>query len=1107
MEGAVISKPEPAPSDPQWYKDAVIYQLHVKAFFDSNHDGIGDFAGLTAKLDYLQDLGVTALWLLPFYPSPLRDDGYDIADYRGVHPSYGSMRDFKLFVREAHRRGLKVITELVINHTSDQHPWFQRARRARPGSDARNFYVWSDSDRKFDGTRIIFLDTEKSNWSWDPVAKAYYWHRFYAHQPDLNFDHPAVFKAVVRVMRHWLDCGVDGLRLDAVPYLCEREGTTNENLPETHAILKRLRAEVDRNYSARMLLAEANQWPEDVLPYFGDGDECHMAFHFPLMPRLYMALAQEDRHPITDIMRQTPDIPAAAQWAIFLRNHDELTLEMVTDRERDYLWNIYAREPRARLNLGIRRRLAPLVDNDRRRIDLLNSLLLSMPGTPVIYYGDEIGMGDNVYLGDRDGVRTPMQWSPDRNGGFSHADPARLYLPPIMDPLYGYQVVNVEAEARLSTSPLNQMRRLLSIRSWRKAFGRGTITFLYPRNRKVLAYIRRFEDEIILCVANLSRAAQAVDLELSAFKGRVPVDLFDRTHFPGVTDRGYPLTLQGHSFFWFGLLEPGQTEGGLGAAEPEPMPEFITLVIRSGWGDLKVGRGASDLLVEALPRFVPSQRWFGAKDRMIKEIKVAAAAEIAAGVGIDNWRLLLVDTALSDGTTQRYFLPLGLAWGAPTTEPLAGLLPQTIAHVRRFRAEGILFDASGYEGFVWAVLDAIRENRDVPAEDGGRIRFRATGALEAAALPAQPAAKRAKGEQSNTTVFLEQKAIFKLYRRVQPGVHPEVEIMAYLTAKAPQVAIPALLGTIEWAPAEGDALATGLLMAYVQNQGDAWTYTREHLQRSFQDSLHGPPAQDKGYHALYFEIAAQLGRRTAELHRALCDPDETDPAFCPEPVGQSDLAEWVQEIGAQADSVCDGLRRWLGSNPGADQGVSDLARQVIDLLALFRDRLQRLTADRIQAVKTRYHGDLHLGQVLIKQNDVVIIDFEGEPRRSMSERRRKHTALKDVAGILRSFDYAAAAAARTVAELPAVQLEDFRKFCSEWRVQAEARFLDRYRDTIAGSPVWPGESGAAADLLEVLVLDKAFYEIGYELANRPNWLAIPLRAVVDLLGRNRGKSP
>ena len=475
-----------------WYKDAIIYQLHVKSFFDSNDDGIGDFPGLISKLDYIADLGVNTIWLLPFYPSPRLDDGYDISDYRDVHPDYGTLADFRHFIRAAHSRGIRVITELVINHTSDQHRWFQRARHAKPGSPWRNFYVWSDTDQKYAGTRIIFIDIERSNWTWDPVAGAYYWHRFYSHQPDLNFDNPQVLKAVLSVMRFWLQLGVDGLRLDAVPYLVEREGTNNENLPETHEILKRLRAEVDAAFPGRMLLAEVNQWPEDTKDYFGDGDECHMAFHFPLMPRMYMAIAREDRFPITDIMRQTPAIPESCQWAIFLRNHDELTLEMVTDSERDYLWQTYAADRRARLNLGIRRRLAPLLERDRRRIELMNSLLLSMPGTPVIYYGDEIGMGDNIHLGDRNGVRTPMQWSPDRNGGFSRADPAALVLPPIMDPLYGYGAVNVEAQTRDPHSILNWTRRMLAVRRRHPAFGRGTLTFLYPKNRKILAYLREY---------------------------------------------------------------------------------------------------------------------------------------------------------------------------------------------------------------------------------------------------------------------------------------------------------------------------------------------------------------------------------------------------------------------------------------------------------------------------------------------------------------------------------------------------------------------------------------------------------------------------------------
>ncbi|MGH6989164.1 MAG: maltose alpha-D-glucosyltransferase, partial [Stellaceae bacterium] len=520
--------------DPVWFKDVVIYEAHVKAFSDANNDGIGDFKGLTQRLDYLQDLGVTAIWLLPFYPSPQRDDGYDIADYRGIHPAYGTMQDFRHFTREAQRRGLRVITELVINHTSDQHPWFQRARRMKPGSRLRDWYVWSEDGKKYADTRVIFTDTEKSNWTWDPVANAYYWHRFFSHQPDLNFDNPQVVKAVTNTMRFWFEMGVDGMRLDAIPYLCEREGTASENLPETHAVLKQLRADLDRNFKNKMFLAEANQWPEDVQAYFGSGDECHMAYHFPLMPRIYSAIAQEDRHPITDIMRQTPEIPENCQWAIFLRNHDELTLEMVTDSERDYLWKTYAAESRARLNLGIRRRLAPLMDNDRRKIELMNSLLLSMPGSPIIYYGDEIGMGDNIFLGDRDGVRTPMQWTPDRNGGFSRADPARLYLPPLMDPIYGYQAVNVEAQSGNPSSLLNWMKRLIAARQARKVFGRGTLTFLYPSNRRIFVYVREYEDETVLCVANLARSAEATDLDLSTYHGRVPVELISRTRFPQI---------------------------------------------------------------------------------------------------------------------------------------------------------------------------------------------------------------------------------------------------------------------------------------------------------------------------------------------------------------------------------------------------------------------------------------------------------------------------------------------------------------------------------------------------------------------------------------------
>src|SRR3954452_16174931 len=571
--------------DPLWYKDAIIYQLHIKSFFDSNNDGIGDFAGLMMKLDYIADLGVNTIWLLPFYRSPRLDDGYDIAEYRAVHPDYGSMTDVKRFILAAHARGIRVITELVINHTSDQHPWFQRARKAKPGSPARNFYVWSDSDQKYSGTRIIFLDTERSNWTWDAVAGAYYWHRFYSHQPDLNFDNPKVLEAVLGVMRFWLELGVDGLRLDAVPYLIEREGTNNENLPETHDVLRRIRTELDKSYPGRMLLAEANQWPEDTKDYFGHGDECHMAFHFPLMPRMYMALAREDRFPITDIMRQTPQIPENCQWAIFLRNHDELTLEMVTDSERDYLWETYASARRARINLGIRRRLAPLLERDRRRIELMNCLLLSMPGTPVVYYGDEIGMGDNIHLGDRDGVRTPMQWTSDRNGGFSRADPEQLGLPPIMDPVAGFGAINVESQRRNPHSLLNWTRRMLAVRQRYRLFGRGEMRFVKPRNRKILAYIRKLDDQIVLCVANLAHTSQAVELDLAEFEGRIPVEIIGGTPFPPIGKLTYLLTLPQYGFYWFELRASAAAPSWRDAP-PEAMPEYTTIVLRNGFPDL-----------------------------------------------------------------------------------------------------------------------------------------------------------------------------------------------------------------------------------------------------------------------------------------------------------------------------------------------------------------------------------------------------------------------------------------------------------------------------------------------------------------------------------------
>ncbi|MGE4079132.1 MAG: maltose alpha-D-glucosyltransferase, partial [Reyranella sp.] len=765
-------------ADPLWYKDAVIYQLHVKSYFDSNNDGVGDFPGLISKLDYIADLGVNTLWLLPFYPSPRRDDGYDIADYRAIHPEYGKMADFRKFVSEAHRRGLRIVTELVINHTSDQHPWFQRARRAKPGSSTRNFYVWADNDQGYQGTRVIFVDSERSNWTWDPVANAFYWHRFYAHQPDLNFDNERVIEAVLRVMRFWLDMGVDGLRLDAVPYLVEREGTINENLPETHAVLKRLRAEMDKAYPDRMLLAEANQWPEDTKDYFGAGDECHMAFHFPLMPRMYMALAREDRFPITDIMRQTPQIPDNCQWAIFLRNHDELTLEMVTDSERDYLWQTYATDRRARINLGIRRRLAPLLERDRRRIELMNCLLISMPGTPVIYYGDEIGMGDNIRLGDRDGVRTPMQWSPDRNGGFSHAEPATLALPTIMDTLYGYEAVNVEAQLRDRHSLLHWMRRMLAVRRSHSAFGRGGLHFLYPKNRKVLAYLRELDNEKILCVANVSSTPQAVELDLSAYSGRVPIELNGGALFPPIGQLTYLLTLPPYGFYWFILAEASE-EPHWHTPAPEPLPDYVTIVMRDRLLETINQPVAAQLLErESLPPYLAKRRWFSAKGQSLSSIRIAYTTRLPG----DGREIVLAEIeTVTDGTTNRWQLPMSITWEEEQQAALPGQL--ALSRVRRGRRIGLLTDAFTLPEFGQQTLCALADGQSIETPEG-RIVFEPMAATtDALRCKADAAVLWLSAEQSNSSLIVDDAVMLKIFRRVAPGAHPEAEMGRYLTAR------------------------------------------------------------------------------------------------------------------------------------------------------------------------------------------------------------------------------------------------------------------------------------------------------------------------------------
>lgn len=1076
-----------------WYKDAVIYQLHVKAFLDSTGDGIGDFPGLTQRLDYIESLGVNVVWLLPFYPSPLRDDGYDISDYRDVHPFYGDMDDFKTFLDEAHRRGIRVLTELVINHTSDQHPWFQRARKAPRGSPEREFYVWSDTDERYAGTRIIFLDTEKSNWTWDPEANAYFWHRFYSHQPDLNFDNPAVLEEIIQVMRFWLDLGVDGLRLDAVPYLCEREGTNNENLPETHAILRKLRQEVDK-YPDRMLLAEANQWPEDTRAYFGEGDECHMAFHFPLMPRMYMALAQEDRHPITDILRQTPQIPEQCQWALFLRNHDELTLEMVTDDERDYLWRTYATDSRARLNLGIRRRLAPLLENDRRKIELMNALLLSMPGTPVLYYGDELGMGDNYYLGDRDGVRTPMQWSADRNGGFSRADPQRLYLPPIMDANYGYQAINVEAQQRDPSSLLNWMTRMIRVRKTHPAFGRGTLEFLYPRNRKVLAYMREYGDEKLLCVFNLARSAQAVELDLRAYAGAVPVELTGNSAFPPIGELPYMLTLPAYGFYWF-VLETEAAQPRWHVPPPEPAPDFITLIASDGWSSIFAGTQRARLEREVLPDFFFRQRWFGAKDAHFARFELDPRATLD---GAASYPLTLCDVLLPGGDTQRYFLPLSVQWGSEHLRAGAPLLGFTLCRVRSGARVGALLDACYDAGFVRDFVRALGEGRSA-AGAAGQIEF-SPGPDWPEIGPEAPI-RPVGAEQSNVSVIVDERVMLKIYRRIRAGDQPELEVARFLTEVANFPNTPKFLGAVEDVPESGERSTLAIAFAFVPNQGDAWNAIVEGLDRKLDDLTLVGEEIDEGQERegeLYvfpLDLAARLGERTAELHRAFATPT-SDPAFAAEPVTGDDVALWAETVGREADHVLNELERNL---TGLSGETGQLVSRLIEARDAVRERIEAIAGCAPIGLKTRIHGDYHLGQVLIAQDDVMIVDFEGEPARPLAERREKSSPLRDVAGMLRSLDYAASAAIERFASRTGEVPERIAAAAAAWRDRATQDFLDAY---FATAPELAGSGGASRpELLELFLLQKAFYEIAYETANRPAWLPIPVRGVLALLGR------
>jgi maltose alpha-D-glucosyltransferase/alpha-amylase len=1261
--------------DPLWYKDAIIYELHVRAFSDSNGDGIGDFPGLISKLDYLQELGITCIWLLPFFPSPLRDDGYDIANYVDVNPSYGTLNDFREFLDAAHQRNMQVMIELVINHTSDQHPWFKAARLAPPGSPQRDMYVWSSTDQRYKDARIIFTDTEKSNWTWDDTAKAFYWHRFFSHQPDLNFDNPLVIEEVLKAMRFWLDMGVDGLRMDAIPYLVERDATNCENLPETHTIIRKIRAAIDAEYANRLILAEANQWPADVRPYFGEGDECHMAFHFPLMPRIYMALRQEDRLPITDIMAQTPPIPDNCQWGLFLRNHDELTLEMVTDDERDYMYFAYSADPRMRINVGIRRRLAPLVDNNRRRIELLNSLLLSFPGTPLLYYGDEIGMGDNIYLGDRNGVRTPMQWTSDRNAGFSRCDPARLYFPVIMDPIYGYQVVNVEAQLSDQSSLLHWTRNMIALRKLFQVFGRGTLTFLNPTNRKVLAYLRDLErpdgsHETVLCVANLSRFAQPVSLDLAAFSGMQPVEMLGYVSFPAITQSPYSLTLAPYSFLWLELQPESLTRGQESEPEVELAEEIaegnaVALdLLTKGWSGWFAGHSMA-LLDTVLPVWLPRQRWFGAKTREIESVRLLDWLELPSAVAANTTIfsasdlpspssvppvLVFIEVRYSRDSPDVYQLPLAFSTGVDAERTTAEHPNSVLATLTTPTGPAVLHDASIREDMRQGLLTLIDHNAKIPlatahtaalevaaslaasasghtarqsiasgeaadlldhperatdsAATGSAVHLRphevfpsadadtipsdergsnsvphplsAGSQVAPAPISAQPgeaaapprsstsgapsAAQRLQlrespsagepaehvghlearrstvfskkhfaarapsrlsgAEQSNTSIIYGQQLILKLFRRLQPGENPEVEIGRYLTETVKFCCVPPFMGEMAITPANGEKTTTAVLQGLVANGRDGWAWFLDQLSNFFTSVGVLPPLPEPPLPALFadriscreahaaaspsLEAAGLLGRRTAELHLSLSTTTQ-DPAFAAIPVTPETLRQDARRIESQFASVLEILKSRFAT---FDEPTSDAAAKFISRRRDVASRVQALGNLEPRGQLIRIHGDYHLGQTLRTASsgpagDFVFLDFEGEPARTLAERRQKQSPLRDVAGMLRSFSYAAHSGldrhvSSDSAHKRSGNADRLTAWAIWWERSVAAEFLSSYRETIVARPGLLPPPEQCQALLNAYLLEKALYEVEYELNNRPAWLRIPLAGILAL---------
>ncbi|MEX0983298.1 MAG: maltose alpha-D-glucosyltransferase [Bacteroidales bacterium] len=1091
-----------------WYKDAVIYQAHVRSFLDSDGDGIGDFRGLIKKLDYLKNLGVNALWLLPFYKSPLRDGGYDISDFTHIHEDYGTMADFKRFIIEAHKRDLRVITELVLNHTSNEHMWFERARNAKPGSVYRDFYVWNDNTNKYSEARIIFQDFEISNWSWDPVAKAYYWHRFYSHQPDLNFDNPSVHNAVIKVLDFWFDAGVDGLRLDAVPYLYERDGTNCENLPETHQFLKKLRKHIDDKYDDKMILAEANQWPDDASEYFGKGDECHMSFHFPLMPRLYMSMRMEDRFPLIDILDQTPAIPDNCQWAIFLRNHDELTLEMVSDEERDYMYKSFTQNAMQKINLGIRRRLAPLLGNDRKNIELMNVLLFSLPGTPIVYYGDEIGMGDNYYLGDRDGVRTPMQWSADKNAGFSSAEPQQLFLPVIFNHDYHYETLNVENFEKNPSSLLWWMRRIIAKRKQYKAFSRGDIHFIDTNNSKILAFTRTYKEEIILVVINLSRYSQQAHLDLSQYEGYIPTEMFSKNDFTAIDERPYAFPLQFKNYFWFELRKPHEDE----IVEPLSVDYQLKLTNKQ-WNQLyePTKKALKNLLFE----YIQKNRWFRGKGKKLKEVEILDAVPMPTGD--QNSYILILETVYFEGKNDTYIIPLSIVFGDDLQDIKYHHPESAIANVEIEGRDGLLYDGSYNHDVRDFLLKQIVHRSKYKNKKG-----------EVVGLPGKNLGRKIKktdlplpsrilaAEQSNTSILYDNRFFLKLYRSPEEGKNPELDIIKVLTENTGFRNFPTYAGSVEYRTQGAESMSLGLLVDFVPNEGNAWDFAQNFIENYF-DNIRaeretlmsvssekatdilkhiGKEKEDQLFDAFFMEMIALLGQRTAEMHLALASVKK-EKDFAEEPFSllyqkslyqsfRTLIKRTINQMKASMKKLDDDQKELLG----------DIIKNEQLLLSTIKNTLEQ---EKIHTSRIRIHGDYHLGQVLFTGKDFVIIDFEGEPTRSLTARSLKYCPFKDIAGMLRSFHYAIYMGYLEYKSKIPENADSFLPWLEVWYRKVRDTFIDNYLITADGASFIPEKKRQIDDLLSVYTIEKAIYEADYELNNRPDWLHIPLNGLKKIL--------